>query len=366
MDNLINETNERIQQIIDNLETIKVEYERKIEEASKQFDIEVAKSKKYKEDFFTAKAKIDKMNKDIAGFEEDYKNLVDKFKDDELANILIAANKEISSKVDERKRKILKDRAAMNEVVQKAESVKNKMIKLTAEKKALESCLTKILDSYNYYTNALAPIIEFANEHRDNLCQSYSPSVTFSQPVITDNTSLKDVSIDESLLDESILDDSILLDYREISEALKDSGSDDDDDSSLDLDVDLFSLDTPVKEEVKVAEKKEIAKPRKDSEEVALVVEKVRSSKLPEEPVKVEQVSEEPVKEEPVKVESVKEDLDDSIVIEDFISNANDIVIEEEKNELDTPVTIEEDTDAFDFDSDINLENIINSDDSLE
>lgn len=341
MDNLINETNERIQQIIDNLETIKVEYERKIEEASKQFDIEVAKSKKYKEDFFTAKAKIDKMNKDIAGFEEDYKNLVDKFKDDELANILIAANKEISSKVDERKRKILKDRAAMNEVVGKAESVKNKMIKLTAEKKALESCLAKILDSYNYYTNALAPIIEFANEHRDNLCQNYTPSITFSEPTITDNTSLDDVSIDESLLDESILDDSILLDYREISEALKDSGSDDDDNSSLDLDDDIFKIDTPIKEE-----KKEVTKPRKDSDEVALVVEKSRTPKLPEVPV--------------------KDEKNEEIVIEDLVSDAEDIIIEDEPSDLDKPVTIEEDTDAFDFDADINLENIINSDDSLE
>ncbi|MCX4364917.1 MAG: hypothetical protein OSJ70_04010 [Bacilli bacterium] len=342
MDNLINETNERIQQIIDNLETIKVEYERKIEETSKQFDIEVAKSKKYKDDFFTAKAKIDKMNKDIAGFEEDYKNLVDKFKDDELANILIAANKEISSKVDERKRKILKDRAAMNEVVGKAESVKNKMIKLTAEKKALESCLTKILDSYNYYTNALAPIIEFANEHRDNLCQNYAPSITFSEPLVTDNTSLDDVSIDESLLDESILDDSILLDYREISEALKDSGTDDDDESALDIDDDVFKIDTPKKEDVK----KEVAKPRKDSEEVALVVEKSRTPKLPDTPV--------------------KNDLDDEIVIEDLASDAEDVILEDEPSELDKAVTIEEDSDVFDFDADINLENIINSDDSLE
>ncbi|MDE6141030.1 MAG: hypothetical protein K2G03_00360 [Bacilli bacterium] len=346
MDNLINETNDRIQQIIDNLETIKVEYERKIEEASKQFDVEVAKSKKYKEDFFTAKAKIDKMNKDIAGFEEDYKNLVDKFKDDELANILIAANKEISSKVDERKRKILRDRAAMNEVVGKAESVKNKMIKLTAEKKALESCLAKILDSYNYYTNALAPIIEFANEHRDNLCQNYTPSITFSEPTITDNTSLDDVSIDESLLDESILDDSILLDYREISEALKDSGSDDDEESAFDLDDDIFKIDTAIKEEVKKEEKKEVVKPRKDSGEVALVVERSRVAKLPEEPVKSEG--------------------NEEIVIEDIVNDSEDIILEDEPLDLDSPVTIEEDADVFDFDTDINLENIINSDDSLE
>lgn len=340
MDNLINETNERIQQIIDNLETIKTEYERKIEEASKQFDVEVAKSKKYKEDFFTAKAKIDKMNKDIAGFEEDYKNLVDKFKDDELANILIAANKEISSKVDERKRKILKDRAAMNEVVQKAESVKSKMIKLTAEKKALESCLTKILDSYNYYTNALAPIIEFANEHRDNLCQNYSAPVFSAEPKITDNTSYEDVSIDESLLDESILDDSILLDYREISEALKDSGSDEDTDS--DISDDVFKLETSSTVE---EQKKETSRPRKDSDEVALVVEKSRSSVATSKPVQEEE----------------------SIIIEDFGDEEEVAIDSDPISEKEEPVKIEEDEEsAFDFDIDINLENIINSDDSLE
>lgn len=340
MDNLINETNERIQQIIDNLETIKTEYERKIEEASKQFDVEVAKSKKYKEDFFTAKAKIDKMNKDIAGFEEDYKNLVDKFKDDELANILIAANKEISSKVDERKRKILKDRAAMNEVVQKAESVKSKMIKLTAEKKALESCLAKILDSYNYYTNALAPIIEFANEHRDNLSQNYAAPVFTAEPKITDNTSYEDVSIDESLLDESILDDSILLDYREISEALKDSGDEDED---LGIDEDIFKIDnTPKVEETK----KEVTRPRKDSDEVALVVEKSRSSVAPSKQVQEEE---------------------ESIIIEDFGDDEEVEVTSDPISEKDEQVKIEEDEEsAFDFDVDINLENIINSDDSLE
>lgn len=338
MDNLINETNERIQQIIDNLETIKVEYERKIEEASKQFDVEVAKSKKYKEDFFTAKAKIDKMNKDIAGFEEDYKNLVDKFKDDELANILIAANKEISSKVDERKRKILKDRAAMNEVVQKAESVKSKMIKLTAEKKALESCLAKILDSYNYYTNALAPIIEYANEHRDNLSQNYSqPTFTFDQPTITDNTSYEDVSIDESLLDESILDDSILLDYREISEALKDSGDDDD----IVIDDDVFKLDTTPTTEAK-------KEPRKDSGEVALVVEKSRTPK--------QEVTEKPA--------VTPEPQEESIIIEDLEIDDNIPIESDPISEHEEPVKIEEDNDSFDFDA--NLESIINSDDSLE
>ena len=115
MDNLISETNTRLQEIIDNLTTIKTEYENKLRRSSREIDVELDKVNKYKEDFFVAKQKIEKMNSDIEGFEADYQNLVERFKDDELANILIAANKEISAKIDERKRKIARDKLAMNE-----------------------------------------------------------------------------------------------------------------------------------------------------------------------------------------------------------------------------------------------------------
>lgn len=174
MDNLVNETNTRLQEIIDNLTTIKEEYEKKLSANSKEIDQELEQVKKYKEDFFTSKEKIEKMNSDIEGFEQDYQNLVDRFKDDELANILIAANKEISSKIEERKRKILNDKAAMNSLVEKAEVVKKKLVKLTAEKKALELCFEKISDAYNYYTKVLGEIIEYSTINRGNLSQKKS------------------------------------------------------------------------------------------------------------------------------------------------------------------------------------------------
>ena len=174
MDNLVNETNTRLQEIIDNLTTIKEEYEKKLSANSKEIDQELEQVKKYKEDFFTSKEKIEKMNSDIEGFEQDYQNLVDRFKDDELANILIAANKEISSKIEERKRKILNDKAAMNSLVEKAEVVKKKLVKLTAEKKALELCFEKISDAYNYYTKVLGEIIEYSTINRGNLSQKNS------------------------------------------------------------------------------------------------------------------------------------------------------------------------------------------------
>ena len=173
MDNLVSETNAKLESVIENLETIKKEYEKKLKANDKEINAELSKVRKYKKDFFLAKEKVEKMNSDIEGFSEDYKKLVERFKDDELANILVAANKEISLKIEERKRKIIKYKASMNELVEKAEKVKEKLVTLTQEKNALESCYVKICDSEEYYRRSLNEIIDYANENKDNLCSYF-------------------------------------------------------------------------------------------------------------------------------------------------------------------------------------------------
>lgn len=209
MDNLINETNQRLQDVIDNLTTIKREYENKLNSSNKEIEVELGKVKKYKEDFFIAKQKIEKMNSDIEGFEADYQNLVDRFKDDELANILIAANKEISAKIDERKRKIAKDKISMNELVEKAELSKDKLVKLTAEKRALELCLAKILDSYEFYTKALSQIIDYSHDNAGNLSacfyeQGESIKLNFAK---NDEEDYTDERIENALKEEYVIED---------------------------------------------------------------------------------------------------------------------------------------------------------------
>ena len=204
MDNLVSETNLRLQEVIDNLATIKKEYEKKLKANDKQINSELAKVKKYKKDFFEAKEKVEKMNADIVGFSEDYKKLVERFKDDELANILIAANKEISLKIEERKRKIIKDKASMNELVEKAEKVKESLVVLTQEKNALESCYVKICDAEEYYRRSLNEIIDYSNENKDNLCAYFDDanaiieSAKEEEPLVN----LDDMNIEENETDE--------------------------------------------------------------------------------------------------------------------------------------------------------------------
>lgn len=254
MDNLINETNQRLQEIIDNLTTIKKEYENKLSSSNKEIEVELGKVKKYKEDFFVAKQKIEKMNSDIEGFEADYQNLVDRFKDDELANILIAANKEISAKIDERKRKIGKDKIAMNDLVEKAELSKDKLVKLTAEKRALELCLAKILDSYEFYTKALSQIIEYSKDNAGNLVacfheQGDSIKLNFTKSIEEENE-LTQEKIEDALKEEYIIEDNeINEEIDNTDEDIVDSEEDEveeivnEDDEDIEIDSSLVDED---------------------------------------------------------------------------------------------------------------------------
>lgn len=160
MDNLIQETNTKLKNIIEDLSALKNEYEDKVNVISQSIDKELAAVKKYKEDFFTAKEKIEKANDDIKDFEKDYQSLVEKFNGESLAGILLSANKEINSKIEENKMKIAQDRKDINALIAKAEVAKAKLVKLTAEKKILKIRLNKITEAYNYYVNSINEIIE--------------------------------------------------------------------------------------------------------------------------------------------------------------------------------------------------------------
>ncbi|MCH5166598.1 MAG: hypothetical protein J1F35_01775 [Erysipelotrichales bacterium] len=315
MDNLVSETNSRIQEIIDSLTTIKNEYEKKLRHSSREINNELEKVKKYKADFFIAKQKIEKMNADIEGFEQDYQNLVDRFKDDELANILIAANKEISAKVTERKRKIAKDKIAMNGLIEKAELSKNKLVKLTAEKKALELCLVKILDSYEFYTRALSQVITYSLENEDNLSQCFFDK-------------------DEDAKD------SIAKAINEISSSAKsfvEETPEDDKDDDYSIEDDEVSDEDVVIEE-------------NNFEEVI--------DKIAEEVVDEDEITEEAPEEEVLDISDVEETFDE-VNEDEGKEEENNIEISDEINEED-----ENNTDKLE--NTLDLENIFKFDDSIE
>ena len=171
MDNAIKETNKKLEEIVNILNENKENYQTKYNDINKVINQKLEQVKEYKEDYYAAKEKIDNLNADIEEFKEEYKKLVNKFKDDELSNILIGANKEISAKINERKLTIQKDTDEMNKLVSEAESIKQDLITLNAEKKALEILLNKSMDIAKFYESTLMEIVNYSNENPEDLCK---------------------------------------------------------------------------------------------------------------------------------------------------------------------------------------------------
>ena len=174
MDNAIKETNKKLEEIVKILNENKEKYQTKYNDINKVINQKLEQVKNYKEDYYTAKEKIDNLNADIEEFKEEYKKLVNKFKDDELSNILIGANKEISAKINERKLTIQKDTDEMNKLVSEAEKIKQELITLNAEKKALEILLNKSMDIAKFYESTLMEIVNYSNENPEDLCKYFS------------------------------------------------------------------------------------------------------------------------------------------------------------------------------------------------
>ena len=184
MNDLIKETNSTIEEAIVNLFSAKTENEHKLASLSQEVEKQLQNVKEYKEAFNRSKESISKMNDEIKGFEADYQNLVEKFQNDELQNILVSANKEITLKIDERKKKIKDEQLKMNNLVQKASVSKQKLVKLTAEKKAVQLKLEGILDAYEFYNTTLSEIIEYSTTHSNDLCSYFGKSQPVEEKVV--------------------------------------------------------------------------------------------------------------------------------------------------------------------------------------
>ena len=209
MDNAIKETNKKLEEIVSVLNDNKERYQEKYNDINKKINEKLELVKEYKENYYAAKEKIDNLNADIEEFKEEYKKLVNKFKDDELSNILIGANKEISAKINERKLTIQKDTDEMNKLVSEAEEIKKELITLNAEKKAIEILLNKSMDIAKFYESTLLEIVNYSNENPDNLYKYFSQEkIKNSQKHNNNNRKHKKVS--EKVTSEAFDLDSII------------------------------------------------------------------------------------------------------------------------------------------------------------
>ena len=166
---IIEEINDKLKNIISELETQKTEVDDSLNSVQEKIDAKIEEAKGYKTSVDTAKEEIKRLEDEIVSLEDDLKDLTNRFSGKDLNAILETGNKEINAKIAARQKDISKQKDRINELTEKARTIKDLLINLKKDKESKKYKLGNITEAYNYYEKELSRIIDFSTENPDDL-----------------------------------------------------------------------------------------------------------------------------------------------------------------------------------------------------
>lgn len=317
MISLVTEINNKLKNIISELEAKKNDCESTLANVKTKIDQKIEEAKRYKLDVDNAKEKIKTLEEEIKTLEIDLADLNERFGKKDLNAVVEAGNREINAKMIAKQNEITRYREKIGELTEKARAIKDLLINLKKDKEIKSARLENYIKATNYYSKELNRVIDFASENPDTLDDvsinyektDYTSDINLDSPVFDEISKMEDSSAD--VKEESYEPEMQKMDFK----ALNDS-----------IDSEYASIfGTPLEEDNKEEKAQESAPLDLEEENVFdkkdLSDEKIPDNSLTFEPIKEEELNAEPIKEEPVKEEAPKEDKASA---SSFIDELND------------------------------------------
>lgn len=303
---LVTEINNKLKNIISELEAKKNECESTLANVKTKIDQKIEEAKRYKLDVDNAKAKIKTLEEEIKTLEIDLADLNERFGKKDLNAVVEAGNREINAKMIAKQNEITRYREKIGELTEKARAIKDLLINLKKDKEIKSARLENYIKATNYYSKELNRVIDFASENPDTLDDvssnyektDYSSDINLDSPVFDEISKMEDSSDDlyeENKKEESYEPDMQKMDFK----ALNDS-----------IDSEYASIfGTPLEEDNKEEKAQESAPLDLEEENVFekkdLSDEEIPDNSLTFEPIKEEELNAEPIKEELPKEDSI-------------------------------------------------------------
>lgn len=303
---LVTEINNKLKNIISELEAKKNECESTLANVKTKIDQKIEEAKRYKLDVDNAKAKIKTLEEEIKTLEIDLADLNERFGKKDLNAVVEAGNREINAKMIAKQNEITRYREKIGELTEKARAIKDLLINLKKDKEIKSARLENYIKATNYYSKELNRVIDFASENPDTLDgvssnyekTDYSSDVNLDSPVFDEISKMEDSSDDlyeENKKEESYEPEMQKMDFK----ALNDS-----------IDSEYASIfGTPLEEDHKEEKAQESAPIDLEEENVFekkdLSDEEIPDNSLTFEPIKEEELNAEPIKEELPKEDSI-------------------------------------------------------------
>lgn len=229
MNSVIEDINSRLKTIIDELEQKEQASKDSLSVVQAKIDEKIAEAKKYKVDVDDAKENIKAAEKEIETLKVDLKDLNDRFGNKNLSAVVDAGNREINGKIAENQVEITKNRDKINELTDRARTIKDLLINLKKDKEGKKNKLDSLTNCLNYYKNSLLNIINYSESNPDNLV-----------PIDIDTNNIKS-EVEEKVIPKKDIEDDDSPIFDEIASL---TGEGEKTSTKTSDDIDLFTNDT--------------------------------------------------------------------------------------------------------------------------
>lgn len=204
MDTMIKEINDNLKTILDTIRENRDNSISTLDNIQNQMDKKVEEAKKYKIQVDSAKDRIRDLENENKSLEISLKELNDKYGKMNLVSIIEAGNREIKTKMNDNLRDINKEKEHIQELTNKARTIKDLLINLKKDKSVKEEKLENIKVIYEYYNDRINDIVEYAYQHSNNL-QDYKKEVVKENDVNLDDVEeIKNIDLDNTMVFDEI------------------------------------------------------------------------------------------------------------------------------------------------------------------
>lgn len=361
MDKSIQIVNENLRQVINGIREHLEKSKNHLSTIDSEMDEKVNLAQKYKDIVIDSKNKINTLEDEITSLERDLDELNQKFGGTDFKEILSAGNKEINSKIIEKRAVIQKESQKILDLTNKARNLKEDLIDLKEKKRILEKEIKNTTIVEKYYSAKVNEIIDYTEAGND--LELYVDNTPQAELMSNNDYQREFVEVSKVLNDHVFEEiDEITInepDEELVEKALKNVVNDTYDNASLEIDDIKNAFIKDVKEELDSLrnnneEKNEVEPKEEDKENVVTSVEEKPVEETPVEETSVEgtpvtQVEESkeevaPEVKEEVATDGIPEKEFDAITTEDLtkkeLENKEDVVKEpevEESIDMDNP-----------------------------
>lgn len=191
----INEINNKLKEILEELTLEKNDLSDSLEEVQRKIDAKIDEAKGYKINVDEYKANITELETEINSYEKDLEDLKANYGNKGLDTIVEVGTKEINSKIVSKQKEIAKQVEKINELTDRARTIKDLLINLKKDKKEKKDKFDAVSVSLEYYTNEFERIINYSEENPEALVFTPTESVAVE---VEDTPIIEEQPIDDS------------------------------------------------------------------------------------------------------------------------------------------------------------------------